>query len=720
MGRGSAFSALLLLFATGAGCNQSDFGEPEVPVGPGETPDGPGDPAWGEEDVSCTSKSSCAVNEDCIDNICQMPRCTDGPYASSAPLGPQHTFFWDRELVAIDDTPFEDSYWVDSYLPGPGTLTYPTDGGSYRMGSGRLLDVAGGNLLGARPERVAVAVEGQNAVLVQSDPIITLPLDFQPIAVAAGDLDHDSVDEVIAVGANAEFAICRALEETCDGYTMDGFTAGDVAAADTDGDGYEEAVFFFRAGGQAHIYAFNLDHEASGEEQMIGLTIDTDYLRIDAGDIDGDGTGEILALEDGGYLGFAKDHVHVWHIGDTTRIGNIEVDADSFDVTASDLDTDRSEEMLVLFDTSTVQVFQGSGGGQMSAIYSADLSVSSAPIAIAAADTDGDSPSARRISDEPELVAGQPVPTMVLNFPPYSKTYSDGVAGLFVGSGESVSEDFTDSVGLSAGVTLGVSGEFPGVFSAEVSASLRTHVEKSRTVGQNKVVGMRFTIDPDPDLHGDGYSVVVLTSACYNLYRYRLEDPAGRIGGDGGEFAMVVPVGGQGTVWSSNRYNALARALGTLPEVPPGTKLGDPSSYPALPTRPDGTPVPQADMLFSEVPSFLVSDVGTAGWWLSVNDYETNAERMTTGLSVSSSISVAGVKFGGELGADWGQGYAVTVGREAVFGGGVPPIPDDPDTPEDEYEAHRYSFSPYVYTERYTDSEGEEAGYYVLDFAAGK
>lgn len=719
MGRGHAISVLLLAFAAaGAGCNQSDSGGPEAPVGPDNTPEGPGDPAWGGDDVSCESKDDCAVSEDCIDNVCQMPRCNDGPYESAAPLGPEHYFFSDRELVAADDTLFEDGYWVDSYLPDGSTLTYPESGGSYKMGPGRILDVTGGNLLGSRPERVAVAPEGQNAVIVQADEPITLPLDFQPIAVAAGDVDHDSVDEVIALGAGAEIAVCDAVEQACAGYTMDGFTGGDVAAADVDGDNHDEAVLFLRKDGVAHLYSFNVDHEQSGEEQMVGITVETDYVSIAAGDVDGDGVGEIFALEDGGFLGFAKDHVHAWHIDSATQLGNTEVDADSFDVTVSDLDMNGADEMLLIYDTRTVEVWQGTPA-QMSSMYSADLSASDAPLRIAAVDTDGDSPAARRISDEPELVAGQPVPTMVLHFPPYSEAYSQGVSSLFVGSGENTTEDFTDSVGLSAGVTLGVSGEFPGVFSAEVSASLRTHVEKSRTVGQTKVVGSRFTIDPDPELHGEAYSVVVLSCACYNLYRYVLEDPAGRVGGDGGEFALVVPVGGQSTAWSSNRYNALARALGNLPEVGPGTTLGDPSSYPSAPVRADGSPVPPEDMVFSELPSFLVSDVGSVGWWLSVSDYEVNAERMTTGVSVSSSISVTGVKFGGEVGADWTQGTSVTVGQEAVFGGGVPPIPDDPDTAEDEYEAYRFSFAPYVYTERYQDSEGQETGYYVLNFTAG-
>jgi hypothetical protein len=715
--RGLALVACVAL----AACNQSDFGDPELPTPPGETPDGPGDPAWGSEDVSCEEESDCAPNEDCIENICQMPRCTDGPYESSAPLGAQHYFFSDRELVAADDGQLEGGYWVDGYLPGGGTLSYPSGGGSYRMSDARLIDVAGGNVLGTRPERIVAAAEGRKSVVVNGSPSITLALSFVPVGVATGDLDHDSIDEIVAIGGGGQFAICHADEARCSGFSMSGVTGVDVAAGDVDGDGYDEAVFFLREGDKTKLMAFNLDHEESGEDQLYGLVIDTNYLAIDAGDIDGDGKAEVLALEDGGWAGFAKDHVHTWHLDNTTRLGSKDVDADSRDITVADVDMDGSDELLVLRDTKTVEVYQSTGPGQLGAIYAADLSVSSNPVAIAAADIDGDTPSARRISIDPELIATQPVPTMVLHFPPYSKTYSDGLPSLFVGSGDSYTEDFTDSVGLSAGVTVGIGSEFPGgLLGAEVSASLRSHVEASRTLGTTKVVGTRFLIEPNPEVHGDAYSVVVLAGACYNLYRYELEDPAGLIGSDGGELVLVVPVGGQSTVWSSNRYNALARALGTLPEVGPGMKLGDPTAYPSAPATSAGEAVRPDDMLFPVTPSFLVSDVGRTGWWLSVNETETNAVNMNTELSVASSIKVGGVKFGGEIGVSWGSGVALTVGHEALFGGMVPAIFDDPETPEDEYQAHTFTYRPFVYNQRYTDADGQEAGYYVLNFATGK
>ncbi len=707
-------------------CNQSDFGDPKFPEGPTETPSGPGDPAWGSDDVSCETKRDCSVNEDCIDNVCQMPRCADGPYDSAAPLGPVHYFFSDLEVVVADSNLYQGNYWVDTYLPSATELTYPSGGGSWKMGADKITDVAGGNLVGSQPERFVVSHQGRSSITVNgtdSTNSITVALSFVPVAVGAGDIDHDSIDEVVAIGPSAQFAICHVDENRCDGYNLGaGLTGHDVAVADVDGDGYAEPVLMVReANGKTEILAFNENFEDSGEEQLVGLSIDTQYKALDAGDVDGDGVAEIYALEDGGFAGFAKDHVHVWQIHNTTRIGNKTVDADSKDIALADVDMSKKDKLFVLRDTRTVEVYSSTVPGQLNSLFTTDLSASTNPQRLAAADTDGDTPSARRISQEPEIIASQPVPTMVLNFPPYSKTFSDGEAGLYVGSGQNTSEDFTDTVGLSASVTIGVSAEFPGLFSADVSTSLSSYISTSRRISQRKSIGMRFSINADPETHGDAYSVVVLSSACYHSYKYELSDPKGIIGGDGGEFILMVPVGGQSTVWSNQRYNALAKALGTLPQVTGAAQLGDPSSYPSYPVSiVDGSPVDASNMLFPSTPTFLVSDVGKAGWWLGSENSETNSVAVDTSLSVSSNIKVGGFKVGGSVGASIGSGYGITVGEYVQFGGGVPPIPDNPDTPEDEYEAYRFSFSPYVYRETYSDSEGNEAGYYVLNYTVGK
>jgi hypothetical protein len=95
-----------------------------------------------------------------------------------------------------------------------------------------------------------------------------------------------------------------------------------------------------------------------------------------------------------------------------------------------------------------------------------------------------------------------------------------------------------------------------------------------------------------------------------------------------------------------------------------------------------------------------------------------NTDAMSTAVSISSSLGALGVKFGATLGASWGQSFAVTIGNAASFSGAVPPIPDDPHTPEDEYQTHGFSYTPYVYRETYGTGD-DKSGYYVINYAVG-
>ena len=79
---------------------------------------------------------------------------------------------------------------------------------------------------------------------------------------------------------------------------------------------------------------------------------------------------------------------------------------------------------------------------------------------------------------------------------------------------------------------------------------------------------------------------------------------------------------------------------------------------------------------------------------------------------------MAGVKVG--LGAEygWGQGYHLSVGSGAFFSGSVAAVPDDPKTPEDEYEMYGFRFAPAVYRHWYETESGEDAALYVMTYAA--
>jgi hypothetical protein len=181
-----------------------------------------------------------------------------------------------------------------------------------------------------------------------------------------------------------------------------------------------------------------------------------------------------------------------------------------------------------------------------------------------------------------------------------------------------------------------------------------------------------------------------------------------------------MPVGGTSTVWSSKRYNAMAEAVGDLPIVTIPYEIGNPASYPSGPAKADGGPIPAEDFVFAEVPNLLVSDSANLGWWLSAAESETNEVAMNTSVDVTASLGVGPFKFGVGLGETWGQSQSVTVGSEMIFSGSVPPIPDDPSTPEDEYLSYAFGFSPYVYREHYRDRDGNDAAYYVTSYAVAR
>lgn len=710
--------AALVLLALLAACDQSDFGDPGVEG----WPEGPGTEEWGDDDLACDGDDDCGAGETCEAGLCQPRRCDDGPYESRAPVGPAYRVFRDAELLVVDGAASGGSYYLDAYLPH-GAITYPSGGGSYPLG-GVGVAVAAGNLAGERRERFAVAVGTRVEVLHPAGAPGTIQLGFTAAGLAAGDVDGDRVDELIAVGGAGKVAICR-LGTGCDHYTFSGAIGVDVAAGDVDRDGVDEVVLLLEQNSRAQILVWNVDAETSGEVATWGAGFDTRFKAIDAGDLDGDRRAEIVALEDGGWLGLASDRVHVYR-GETQLAGVVgaSVSRASIDLAIGDVDGvagDRAE-VVVVGDNRRAEVFAWTGSA-LGARFAGDLGVTTTPRRIALGDFDGDSAVARLV-DGPTLLAGKAIPTMVVHFPPHDARHAQGLPSVMLGRVGEVSEAYTDSVSLEASIEVGVEADLVGLFKAAVSSKLSTDLTISRTVATRRRTGERFLLRPQADIYGDQYGAVVMSCGCYHQYVYELDDPFDRLGSDGGadggRFTVLVPVAGQTTIWSTPRYNALAEARGDLPTIAITPRIGAPSTYPSTPTRLDGAPLSRDELVFPELPVLRVSDVGDAGFQLSVGSAETNAANRRIGLDVAGSVSAAGFKLGGSVGVSVGTGFAVTIGEEAQFAGGAPPIPDRPGTPEDEYQVHGYAYSPVVYREAYQDADGNDAGYYVLTYTVSR
>lgn len=686
--------------------------------------EGPGSDAWGEVDITCATASDCLTGEACIDGICQVEKCTTGLAETEPPIGESLLFYQDSELAVADTNSYQGDYWIDGYAPG-GSMSYEY---SWSAGGSSISDVAGGNFLGNRLEDYAV-ITGQSKLAVLDSQGHSVNLDHTPDHLDAGDIDGDGLDEAVAVSDRGDTAVCSMDTGRCEYYSFSGgVDTLDVAVGDIDGDTLAEIVYLVQIDGYRYLYGFNPDYELSG--QVDGWWYypgdDNDNpQRIAVGDLDGDRVEEVVGLWNDACWDWCDDSVKAWAPYESDKGGEFYEIASgvidgytvTHDLTAADTDVDEIAEIYVLADDSRTVEFGLSGSSSLEKRGSGTASVSGAPNRIAAADHDGNSPRAYRKGDS-EPVEGAVLPIMVMTLPPYDKEHSAGPSRVGYGDGESVSESLTDTVSLGLSVDVGVGGDFWSIFGAKLSSKVSWYVSESVTTTETLYQGNRYSIEAEPELYGPYYGAVVLGWGCFDAYTYEVDDPSNLIGEvDDEDFVMVVPTGGGVSLWSTARYNAMAEAIGNLPVIDIPYEVGNVDAYPTTPKRLDGTDLPSSELLFPNPTKYTVSDVGDTSWWDSVTESETNSQTMGTDLSASASLTVAGVTVGGGTSYGWGESYSLTVGTNAMFNGTLPAVPDDPDTPEDEYSSHRYAAIPYVYLHDYTDHEGNEASFYVMTYS---
>ena len=539
---------------------------------------------WSDADLSCESAGDCFVGETCVDGSCQVERCEVDLQATVPPMGQGLTFLQENEVAFADSRVLNDHYFVDLYRP-EGQDTYD---GSFDAGQSRVTDLAGGNFDGTREEVYLVAVDGSS---VLSAPTLGLEADttFLPIAVDAGDVDGDGLDEAVAINAAGALAICHLEVGECEVSELEVTgTARDVAVADVDGDSFEEPVVLLQQAGDAYLYAFSPNAEETGEELSYYGRVDDDYLfRITAGDVDGDLVAEVIGLKDPSwYCLWCDDELHVF---DTTAEGGWlrryydEVDGrDGLqDIAAGDTDRDDVVEVGTI-DGGGGFTLERPGPVSLEQLEARALSVTVAPDRIAMADHDGDAPRANLL-EGPERAEGAIVPVMVIGVPPYHRDYSSGLPFAGYGDNEVSGESTSDTVSLNVGASIGGSPSFFGLFGTSISAKVDQSVSNTNTVGSTLSVGNRFTVVADPDNFGPSYGGVVIGWGCFDAYLYEIDDPMGHLGGDGEPFVLTVPTGGGQTLYSTTRYNAMAEALGGLPTIEMPYTIGDSDQLPHQP-----------------------------------------------------------------------------------------------------------------------------------------
>lgn len=700
-----------------AGCYQV-----EQPV----NEDGPGTEGWASRQITCESDSECLQSEACLQGVCQMKRCQKGNYSSVPPLGPASFFFHDRDVVVADATMSNGSYRVAGYRADEAEAA--SSGDSWAMDDRPIADVAGGDVWAGRPEELVVATSGRSDVtILNSSKREALDVGLVPVAVAVADLDADGAGELLSLSANALVNVCELGEnqscKTWDQVREPGLVGVDLGAGDVDGDGRAEAVILGKVDGDSRIIVLNFDAEETNGEFTYGL-VQSAYDTVDrlaVGDLNGDRTAEVVATRNG-YRTYAYQLASpqgAKPIGDwPTYLSDVR------DVAVGDLDMDDNSEVLLLREDRKVLALRARKNGNEldhEQAFESQLTSTASPQRIATTDFDGDSPMAT-LAEGPILRSGQPTPLFVAYYPPYWAEYSDTPANVYVGESELTTEKFQDTVFMQSAIELGVEADVLGLFKSSLTGRVEKMISEATYETSVSFVGHRVWTQADPELYGPEYAAVLMAANCAHQYIYQIDDPEHRLPdeqGDGSQFTFMVPVDGSTLLMASQRYNALAKALGDLPIIEIPHRIGDPTTYPREMLTVEGFEIPEEDKVVPDPPTYVVSDVGFLGFWLALWDFEGRTSTMQTTLKVKSQFGAPGFKFGAEVGAGWSRSHTLEIGEEAVFGGKLPTLPDDPDTPEDEFAQNAYSFAPVVYRDHYTDAEGNEYSYYVFHYTVG-
>ena len=721
-------------------CVTTPPADPTTGVFDGEQTDGsPGSQAWGAEDISCTSHSDCNTGESCLNDVCQPSQCEGGLENSSAPIGSAFTFFADNEVGVADRRSYEGGYWIDTYSPDGHSPDYA---GSTELASTALVDVSGGRFTkGQRTAQYVTAIEGRSAFGFSTsrgsdaEDMDWVSLSFQPAALDVGDTDADGLDEVVVVSFDGRLSNCHLDSGSCESWAFSedqDLDFLDVAAGDIDGDAVAEIIALVELDGDTVVYVLNQDYEGKGQPQSYQRFVD-DAIRLDVGDLDGDRIAEIAVLLD-------KDSIPFWGESDGLQVFNADTSAgegetgelllaaesdtpdleEAEDIEVADTDADQLAEMYVIDSTGQLAAYE-TNYGTITERFNHTLSVSSEPFRLALSDADGDSPMATLIDDEPVLARGAPIPSAMILMPPYDADHSAGPSSSFYGSSESTGESYSDTVSLGMKVDIGVKAEFMDMFGVSYGNSVGWRVKQTYGEGFRTSVGARFGMSADPDMYGPYHGAVVLSWGCFDTYTYEIDDPNGLASNmDGESFVVTVPVGGSTSVWSLARYNAMAEALGTLPVLEVPYEVGNVNAYPSTPERIDGSAIPDEDMVFKDPTWYTAPDVGSVSYRSQYSTDQSTSTSFDTSIGTSVGVSAAGVQVG--MGAEygWGEGYKLSLGTAAMFSGKVSAVPDNPSTPEDEYNLYAFRFAPVVYRHWYTNPVGEDAALFVMTYAADR
>ncbi len=536
-----------------------------------------------------------------------------------------------------------------------------------------------------------------------------LPSSLLRLAITAGDLDHDGVDEPV-LGAiwsdrGAEQMLIRAtttiagqeqLVEASVGLEQSAWPLTNtdwpwtLAVADTNGDGFAEAVSLVRDLNEDNRVGCQLDHFSLGEiAAPVGFGGVHHQLAVDSQQLEPQGRCDMTVLDDDRD---GKDAIVVATIdrGEGSEPRTAEVERI---VSAGDGNAQGETWSMLLRDGGFVHAFPAWVGPDE-------------PIApvLLGADFDGDSLELRYTGNK-WLSLPKPQIVAVASAPPAEAGISQVYAATGTAYGTEVSSGSGQAVEL--GVSTGVTASFElasviPMLSWDVSASWRREVDTTIGTTETTTYGKSFAGGWDRDQ-------VIFQGTLYRVYEYEITsapDPTVI----GSRMTIDEPVDTKTYSWSLPYFNATVAPAYRLPADLLKHVPGDVSSYMRTTDR---------DLLVNTAApgTAFVSELQSCGQGGSANgvsialaesaDWET-AVRITS--EYGGGTSVAGLGFEASYGLTDGSVYSVSVGNAVEYLGTVGHIETAAD-----YESYHYGFGMVVAPKTVAGATFQVIDYWVQD-----
>ena len=642
--------------------------------------------------VSASCQSGCETESD-------IGICPELASSAPPPLGAVLSLFEDREIVIYDG---QDAAFLDTYQPSGGYSGSEATAADALAIEAARLEPGAAQFAAVLTERALEVFSFAEGDVYDS---ISLTEDAAGLTRA---ITANGVDVLFVVSETGRFSrwdwSSGAAEGSSFSFELGEVTIFDLTSADIHGDGSDELMMLYETPAGKRLLVVQVDDPPMS---AVAYVIDDSVRLCEAGDLTGDTQVDIICAHDGYFFG--PDNVSLYRFDSEERLTRTFGPVDTPGGNITDLEignTGSGENRLYLLDDDGVVSEYSLTEDGVERLFNFSASTTESPDFFALVDTDSDS-AFMSLASGPFPSQTSVTPMLAVVVPPAWSGSSDYWAMAGVREEEFVETRVETSVGLSASVSIGYKGEIPKLFSAGIKTTLdrtlRRTVKDYNRIRQG--VSFRVTADAEHPTHG----AVMLSWSCYDSYTYTIKDGGGHLDGPNSqEVSVNVPRHIGRVLWDLDRYNDNASELGVQP-IAPDVVQGDPASYPSSMLDVYGDPVTESQLLIPNPFVLAVSDsVRTEGFYENgVQNW--NTENLSTGVSLNASASGAGFAADGTVGVDGSEAHTLRIGESTRFQFGTGAVPDDPDTPVDEYTRYTFQFSPFVYLQ-----DGPDARFFVL------